>query len=129
MTDADGAARVDRLLDAIELIKAERRAEARALLRDIINEDADFEAAWLWMAVTVDSLDQSAVCLDNALRVNPRNAGAASALVRIRAPEIAQARQRNQLRFYRDLALGLMWLLAILLFCGAAARFGMLGAT
>jgi hypothetical protein len=127
MTDADAAARVDKLLDAIELVKAERRDEARVLLREIISEDADFEEAWLWMAVTVDSLDQSAVCLDNALRINPRNSGAVGALLRVRAPEIAQARQRNRLRFYRDLTVGLMWGLATLLFCAVSARFGMFG--
>ena len=125
MSDPEAAARVDKLLDAIELVKADRRDEARALLREIISEDSNFEDGWLWMAVTVDSLDQSAVCLDNALRVNPRNADAAGALVRIRAPEIAQARQRNQLRFYRDLVLGLMWLLATVLFCSVAANLGM----
>lgn len=127
MSDPQAEARVDRLIDAIELIKAERRTEAQALLREIINEDADFEDAWLWMAVTVDSLDQSAVCLDNALRINPSNAGAAEALVRIRAPEIAQARERNRLRLYRDIAVGLVWLIATMLLCATAANLGMLG--
>ncbi len=125
MLDPEAAARVDKLLDAIELVKADRRDAARLLLRELINEDADFEDAWLWMALTVDSLDQSAVCLDNALRVNPRNADAAGALLRIRAPEIAQARQRDRLRFYRDLAVGLMWLLATVLFCTVATGLGL----
>lgn len=120
---ADEAAdRVDKLLDAIELVQADRRDDARTLLREIISADSDFEDAWLWMAVTVDSLDQSAVCLDNVLRVNPQNADAVGALVRIRAPEIAQAQRRDRLRFYRDLVLGLMWLVATALFCGVAAR-------
>lgn len=122
MPDDEAGARVDKLLDAIELVKADQRDKARTLLREIISEDSNFEDAWLWMAVTVDSLDQSAVCLDNALRVNPRNADAAGALVRIRAPEIAQAQQRNQLRFYRDLVVGLMWLLATALFCAVSAH-------
>ena len=125
MLDPEAAARVDKLLDAIELVKADRRDAARLLLRELINEDADFEDAWLWMALTVDSLDQSAVCLDNVLRVNPRNADAAGALLRIRAPEIAQARQRDRLRFYRDLAVGLMWLLATVLFCTVATGLGL----
>ena len=122
MSDPEAAARVDRLLDAIELVKADRRSEAQTLLREIISEDSDFEDAWLWMSVTVDSLDQSAVCLDNALRINPRNANAAGALVRVRAPEIAQAEQRNRLRLYRDLVVVVIWLLATALFCAVAAN-------
>ncbi|MEL7235027.1 MAG: hypothetical protein AAGK74_11045, partial [Chloroflexota bacterium] len=51
--------RIDRLLDAIDLIKEDRREEARVLLRQLINEDGNFEDAWLWMSVAVDSIDQS----------------------------------------------------------------------
>ena len=115
MTDTTAETRVDRLLDAIELIKADRRDEARALLRALVNEDGDFEDAWLWLSVVVDSLDQSSVCLDNVLRVNPHNAEAAGALYRIRMPEIAMDKRRNKLRFYRDLALGSMWALVVFL--------------
>ena len=77
------AERIDRLMDAMELVKAERRAEARALLHDLIRDEPDFQDAWLWMSVAVDSLDQASICLDNVLRINPRNAAAASALYRI----------------------------------------------
>ncbi len=115
MTDQSGEERIDRLLDAIELVKNDQRAEAVRLLRELIREDSDFEDAWLWMSVAVDSLDQSSICLDNVLRVNPQNAEAASALNRIRAPEMLLARRRGKLRFYRDLAFGSMWLLVVLL--------------
>lgn len=54
MTDAKSDSRVDRLLDAIDFIKADQREEGRRLLRQLIGEDNDFEAAWLWMSVTVD---------------------------------------------------------------------------
>lgn len=113
--DAAAAARVDKLLQAIDLVKEERREEARALLRELINEDSDFEDAWLWLSVSVDSLDQSSVCLDNVLRVNPQNAEAAGALYRIRLPELAMHQRRTRLRLYRDMALGSMWLLVLLL--------------
>ena len=127
MTDTTAESRVDRLLDAIELIKADRRDEARALLRVLVNEDGDFEDAWLWLSVVVDSLDQSSVCLDNVLRVNPRNAEAAGALYRIRLPEIAMDKRRNKLRFYRDLALGSMWVLVVfLLYAMLFIYFGVL---
>jgi hypothetical protein len=112
MTDQDqAAARIDRLLDAIELVKANRRREARDLLRELIQEDNDFEDAWLWMSVAVDSLDQSSICLDNVLRVNPKNSEAAGALYRIRIPEMEMEKRRTRLRFYRDLSFMAMWLL------------------
>lgn len=127
MTDTTAESRVDRLLDAIELIKADRREEARALLRALVNEDGDFEDAWLWLSVVVDSLDQSSVCLDNVLRVNPRNAEAAGALYRIRMPEIVMDKRRHRLRLYRDLALGSMWVLVVfLLYAMLFIYFGVL---
>jgi hypothetical protein len=107
--------RIDRLLDAIDLVKEDRRDEARLLLRDLVNEDSDFEEAWMWMSVTVDSLDQSSVCLDNVVRVNPNNAQAARALHRLRLPEMEMQKQRTRLRLYRDLALMSMWILVVAL--------------
>ena len=115
MTDAQAADRIDRLLDAIELIKVDRRDEARSLLRDLIGENGDFEDAWLWMSVVVDSLDQSSVCLENVLRINPRNTVAAGALYRLQSSDIEQEMRRSRLRFWRDLALLGFWLLIFVL--------------
>lgn len=113
MTDDDRAAQIDRLMDAIELVKADRRPEAVNILRELIHANNDFEDAWLWMSVAVDSLDQSSICLDNVLRVNPGNSEAASALFRIRSPEMELEKRRGRLRIYRDLALLGMWLLVL----------------
>lgn len=109
------SSRIDRLLDAIELIKLNHRDEARLLLRELIREDNNFEDAWLWMAVAVDSMDQSSICLDNVLRINPDNSIAAGALYKLRETEIIIERQRGRLRSIRDAALGGMWLLVIVL--------------
>ncbi len=110
--------RIDRLLDAIELIKVDHKDEAAALLRELIRENGNFEDAWLWMSVAVSSMDQSVICLDNVLRVNPGNAAAASALYRLRESEIKMEKKRANLRFYRDLALGLFWILVVMLLYG-----------
>jgi hypothetical protein len=117
MSDAppDDGARIDCLMDAIDLIKANRREEARVLLRTLIHENGDFEDAWLWMSLAVESLDQSAVCLDNALRINPGNAAAADALYRLRSSEIAAAKGRARLRLWRDSALMGFWLVVMTL--------------
>jgi hypothetical protein len=115
MSRSETAARIDRLLDAIDLVQDNRHEEARTLLRELIREDNDFEDAWLWLSVTVDSLDQSSLCLDNVLRVNPDNALAAGALYRLRESEIRMEKHRERLRLIRDVSLGLFWLLVIVL--------------
>lgn len=115
MASAEAASRIDRLMDAIELVKTDHRREAIHILRELIREDNDFEDAWLWMSVAVESLDQSSICLDNVLRVNPHNFNAASALQRIRSPEVEMEKRRGRIRIYRDLAFGLLWVLVIIL--------------
>ncbi|MBC7872031.1 MAG: hypothetical protein H7Y09_14390 [Chitinophagaceae bacterium] len=107
--------RIDRLMDAIEFVKEDKREEARSVLRELIRENNDFEDAWLWMSVAVDSLDQSSICLDNVLRVNPGNLYASGALYRMREDEMRMEKRRSQLRFYRDISIMMMWLLVIVL--------------
>jgi hypothetical protein len=104
---------LERLIDAIDLVKEDRRDEAYQILRGLIRDDNNFEDAWLWMSVAVDSLDQSAICLDNVLRVNPGNIQAAGALYRLRENEMLVARTRDRLRMIRDTAFGVMWLIMI----------------
>lgn len=115
--------RIDRLLDAIDLVKANERERARPILRDLIRENNDSEHAWLWMSVAVDSLDQSSICLDNVLRVNPRNVEAAGALYRIRIPEMQMRERRARLRMVRDAALGSLWTLVVLIIFSAFVTF------
>jgi hypothetical protein len=103
------AEQIDHLLDAIELVKADRREEARVLLRELIQQDSDFEDAWLWMSVAVDSLDQSSVCLDNVLRVNPNNMPAAGALYRLREAEILMEKRRARLQLTHRILLMVFW--------------------
>jgi tetratricopeptide (TPR) repeat protein len=117
---------VDLLMDAIDLLNADQREQARAILRSLIQEDSDFEDAWLWMSLAVDTLDQATVCLENALRVNPKNARAAEALLRLRAPDMAITRRRDSLREWRDLVLGLFWMLFFGTLCASLATYAAL---
>lgn len=104
---------IDRLLDAIELIKEDQRDEAQDVLRELIREDNNFEEAWLWMSIAVDSLDQSSICLDHVLRINPNNFQAAGALYRVRESEIIMEKQRSRYLMIRNTSFTLMWLLII----------------
>ncbi|MAU09091.1 MAG: hypothetical protein CL607_04660 [Anaerolineaceae bacterium] len=106
------AEQIDRLLDAVEHIRAGQQHLARPLLQQLIREDSDFEDAWLWMSVAVDEVDQTVVCLDNVLRINPKNDHAALALARLQAEDMVDEKQRRRLRSLRDGFLMLFWLLA-----------------
>lgn len=113
--EAQPRARIDRLLDAIDLIKADDRPGARLVLRELIREDGDFEHAWLWMSVTVETLDQAAVCLDNVLRVNPQNRDAAAAFYRITIPEMQMRARRERLRAARDVIAAGTWGMVVMM--------------
>lgn len=115
---------VERLFDAIEYLKADRREEARQLLRSVIAENSDFEDAWLWMSLAVDTRDQTVICLDNALRINPDNERAALALNFLRAGDLVLAERRGRYRLFRDLSLMSMWLLVVVSLCGMLVTFG-----
>lgn len=114
---------IDRLLDAIELVQLNRQQEAVVILRQLIGENKDFEDAWLWMSVAVESLDQSIVCLDNVLRINPDNWQAASALYRLREDDMRFEKRRRRLRSSRDTALIVMWFLIIGVLFGVLFTF------
>jgi hypothetical protein len=103
--------KIDRLLDAIELVKADKRSDAMPLLRQLIQEDSNFEDAWLWMSVVVENIDQSIICLDNVLRINPDNLNASNALYRLRLVEAEAERERARLRQLRDWAFTAFWFL------------------
>lgn len=111
MTEAETRSPIHRLLDAVELIQTNRKSEAIPILRQLIGENNNFEEAWLWMSVAVESMDQSMICLDNVLRINPRNEAALRAMLRLREIEFASKRKRARLRSSRDTANVTFWLL------------------
>ena len=125
-TQTDPDNKIDRLLDAIELVKADKREAAQAILRELIHEDSDFEDAWLWMSLVVENLDQSILCLDNVLRINPNNANAATALYRLRRVELAAEEKRARLRTYRDWSIVAFWSLILLILFSMMISFAIL---
>lgn len=109
------ASRTERLFDAIDMIESGRRQQALPLLRSLIQENSNDENAWLWMSVAVENIDQSVVCLDNVLRINPKNSVAAAALYNLRKREIASEQAREKLRARRNLAFTGLWMLIFVL--------------
>lgn len=122
----EGNHKIDRLLDAVELVKADKRQEAMPLLRQLIREDSNFEDAWLWMSVAVENIDETIICLDNVLRINPNNANAATALYRLHQAEAETERERLRLRQLRDWAFTAFWLLIVLIICSVLGAYGAL---
>jgi hypothetical protein len=100
MTTAHGL-----LQQGIEALKAGRKAEARKLLAQVVQQDQRNETAWLWLSGAVDTDEQRRYCLENVLKVNPANVMARRGLERLevlprpsfeeeREPEVPSPRRR-----------------------------------
>ncbi|GAB1421088.1 hypothetical protein MASR2M15_12280 [Anaerolineales bacterium] len=68
------------LQQAIDAIRNDQKAEARLILRDILQKDPHNESAWLWLASAVNSIEDRRNCLQQVLRINPANARSRQAL-------------------------------------------------
>jgi hypothetical protein len=73
------------LTQAIAAAKAGRRAEARHLLENILDQDERNEQAWLWLSGVVDDQEDRIICLENVLTINRRNETARKGLAALQA--------------------------------------------
>ncbi|MHB8628318.1 MAG: hypothetical protein ACYDBJ_15240 [Aggregatilineales bacterium] len=71
----------------IRAAKSGHNADARQLLRQALELDDSNELAWMWLAAAVDTPYERRICLENVLRLNPRNDMARRALEKINKPE------------------------------------------
>mgnify|MGYP005843655439 CR=1 FL=1 len=58
---------------AITEIKANRKAEGRHILEQVLAIDEYNEQAWLWLSGCVETLEEQLTCLENVLTINPDN--------------------------------------------------------
>jgi tetratricopeptide (TPR) repeat protein len=70
----------DLLQRGIALARSGKRAEARAVLLEVVDADERDEQAWLWLSGVVDDPDDVRVCLENVLAVNPEHTQARQGL-------------------------------------------------
>jgi hypothetical protein len=63
----------DLLKQGIVALKAGQKAEARRLLKQVVQQDKDNETAWLWLSGTMDTDHERIRCLRETLRINPNN--------------------------------------------------------
>ncbi|MFZ4825731.1 MAG: hypothetical protein ACOYLB_00105 [Phototrophicaceae bacterium] len=105
------ATQFNQLLSAIDLVEQNQKAEARTILRSLLQEDGNAELVWLWMSVVVEDVDQSALCLDNVLRINPHNHYAGFALSKLRELEARIEKRRQRLIRLRSWCFVGLWLM------------------
>lgn len=75
---------IDNLLkEGIAALKAGQRVRARALLQEVVREQPDNVAAWLWLSGTVDTDNERRECLERVLEVDPDNPHAKKGLERL----------------------------------------------
>ena len=74
------------LQQAINAIKAGDNETGQQLLAQVIKADPKNEAAWLWMASTLDDPREKKECLQKVLQINPDNEMAKRALAAFERP-------------------------------------------
>lgn len=76
--------------EAIRALKANNKAEARALLEKATELDSYNEQAWLWLSGVVETEEDQRTCLQNVMFINPGNQNAAQGLAMLDAKSAAR---------------------------------------
>ncbi len=75
----------EKLLNAgIQAARAGKKAEARRMLEQVLEQDDGNEQAWLVLASVVDTPRERRICLENVLEINPDNERAKQALAMLK---------------------------------------------
>ena len=80
------------LQEAIELVRQGQKAQARALLEDVLRADSANETAWLWMADCAETQDDGIQALKTCLEHVPNASRARAALEILSAEKNGSAR-------------------------------------
>jgi tetratricopeptide (TPR) repeat protein len=75
------------LREGIAAAQAGQKEKARELLLQVIAQDEEIEAAWLWLSGVVDGPEEKEICLENVLALDPGNRAARNGLRRLREPD------------------------------------------
>src|SRR5260221_14151668 len=73
----------DRLNQAIDLVRAGKREEARAILIPLSQQYPNLEQVWLWLASASEDTQERINYLRRVLDINPRNERARQAYTRL----------------------------------------------
>ncbi len=61
------------LREGVQAARQGQRADARRLLRLVLEKDDANELAWMWLASVVETPQERRICLENVLEINPNN--------------------------------------------------------
>ncbi len=78
------------LRGGIEAAKAGEKAKACRLLKQVVEADQTNETAWLWLSAVVDAREERIKCLETALKLNPTNQDAKTALEWLRTGVVSE---------------------------------------
>lgn len=73
----------NRLNQAIQLLNAGQRAEARTMLLELSRQYPDLEVVWMWLSVASEDTNERISHLRRVLAINPRSEKARIALTRL----------------------------------------------
>lgn len=76
------------LQQAIALVKAGNKTEARPILLDLLWQESDNDTAWLWLAACFEKPGEKKYCMEQALRINPANDSVRQTIQKIVEPAI-----------------------------------------
>lgn len=63
----------EKLEAGVEALKAGQRARAQELLIEVVEQDQENVAAWLWLSSAMDDPEERQICLENVLALDPDN--------------------------------------------------------
>jgi twitching motility two-component system response regulator PilG len=87
---------LDLLEQGIAAAKAGDKARARLILLEATERNPESESAWLWLAGVAESLEETVLCLQRVLEINPDNARAKKGLAWARAQASEQPARMKQ---------------------------------
>src|SRR5258706_7770232 len=103
----------DRLNQAITLVRAGRRDEARAILIPLSQQYPNLEQVWLWLATASEDTQERITYLRRVLDINPNNDRARQAYARLTGEAPATRNSRDTLANSGGRGID-AWLIAIL---------------
>ena len=84
------------LKQGIAALKAGQKTEACRLLKQVVEQDKDNEAAWLWLSGAMDTDHERIRCLRETLRINPNNEHARHGLEKLESKVPASQSSSSQ---------------------------------
>ena len=81
---------------AVEAARARQKDEARELFIRVVEADPRNEAAWMWLAGLMESIEDRIIACENVLTINPANEKVRTHLTRLHGQQEASTARKNR---------------------------------